>query len=171
MLYHLHFAMTFLPIYCLSFAFLSIVFILCHFPFALLLIYLFYFPFHFPIQAYYVCSFSIFFNSWISITFPSLVQEVNFGSLVWANHKEYWETVRNPLSKWTHLPLTIGMLQKCLTYREKNDSEQTSAFFPFAFDFILVYFFVISFVAISIVSYIICLFVLVSWHHSFHLFM
>ena len=141
MLCPLHFAIAFLPISCLSFAFLSIVFILCFFPFALLLIYLFYCTFHFIFQSYYVCSFSIFFNSWISITFLSLVQEVNFGILVWENHKEYWEMVQNPLSKWTHLLLSMDGFWKFLTDRDKNVSKQTSTFFPFAFDFILVYFF------------------------------
>ena len=140
MLYHLHFSITFLSITCLSFAVMSILFILCCFPFALLLIYLCCFPFHVPVLAYYVCSFSIFFNSWISITFSSLVQEVNFRSLVWENHKEFWETVENPLPKLTHLPLIIGGFQKFLTDREKNIVEQTFAFFPFTFDFILMYF-------------------------------
>ena len=128
MLCSLHFSIMFLPIYYLSFAFLSIVFIFCHFPFSLLLIYLWYFPFHVPIKAYYVCSFSIFFNPWISITFSSSVQEVNFRSLVWANHKEFWETIRKPLPKWTHLLLIMSHFQKILTNREKNVSGQTSGF-------------------------------------------
>ena len=56
---------------------------------------------------------------------PVIDQEPDFGLNFWAIGWELFKTVRNPLHKWPHLPLTMGNFHNFWMNLEKSFPEQT----------------------------------------------